>query len=162
MEFEDLCFRGFKYNVIGSAIKRSLIIEMEDQMNNDLDNKDFSRYQLFYIEAILNDSSFPQINKIRPIFNNISLDEFIELVDKVFAAEDYEVSQQFVYFLMLFRDMEHIQSYINSEKFTLDKLERLIIFVFGYCTMHEHSVDRVLDEILFFLDNKKMLDLALN
>ncbi len=123
---------------------------------------DFSRYQLFYIEAILNDSSFPLIHRIRPIFENITLDDFIDLVDKVFTAEDYEVTQQFVYFLMLFRDMEHIQRYINSEKFTLDKMERLIIFTFGYCTMHDHSIDRVLDEILFFLDKEKLLDLALH
>ena len=131
-------------------------------MDTEIIDQDFNRYQLFYIEAILNDSSFPQINKIRPIFSDISLDDFIALVEKVFSSEDYEVAQQFVYFLMLFRDMEHIQSYINSEKFTIDKLERLIMFTFGYCTMHDHSIDRVLDEILFFLDNKRLLDLALN
>ena len=131
-------------------------------MDKEIDDSNISRYQLFYLEAIMTDSSFPQINKIRPIFLNITLDEFIELVDKVFENDDYEVVQQFVYFLMLFRDMEHIQKYINSEKFTIDKLERLIMFIFGYCTMYEHSLDRVLDEILFFLDKKKLLELALN
>jgi hypothetical protein len=131
-------------------------------MDTEIIDKFFNNYQLFYIEAIMNDSSFPLIHKIKPIFSNISLDEFIELVDKVFAAEDPEVTQQFIYFLMLFRDMEHIQRYINSEKFTIDKLERLIMFTFGYCTMHDHSIDRVIDEILFFLDNKRLLDLALN
>ena len=131
-------------------------------MDTEIIDEDFNRYQLFYIEAILNDSSFPQINKIRPIFSNISLDDFIMLVDKVFSAEDPEVTQQFIYFLMLFRDMEHIQKYINSDQFTLDKLERLIMFTFGYCTMHDHSIDRVIDEILFFLDNKRLLDLALH
>ncbi len=130
-------------------------------METEVIDQDLNRYQLFYIEAILNDSSFPQISKIRPIFEHITLDDFIALVDKVFIAEDYEVTQQFVYFLMLFRDMQHIQDYINSEKFTIDKLERLLIFTFGYCTMHDHSIDRVLDEILFFLDNKKLLELAL-
>lgn len=135
---------------------------MENHMDDEFDDKDFNRYQLFYIEGILSDSSFPQINRIRPIFANITLDEFIKLVDKVFSAEDYEVAQQFVYFLMLFRDMKHIQDHINSDKFTIDKLERLLMFIFGYCTMYDHSIDRVLDEILFFLDNKKMLDLALN
>jgi len=131
-------------------------------MEKVFDDKDLNRYQLFYIEAILNDSSFPLVHKIKPIFDNITLDEFIELVDKVFSAEDYEVTQQFVYFLMLFRDMEHIQRYINSEKFTVDKLERLLIFVFGYCSMYDNSIDRVLDEILFFLDDKRLLDLATN
>ena len=135
---------------------------MVNQMETEIIDKDFNRYQLFYIEAIMNDSSFPQINKIRPIFENITLPDFVDLVDKVFSAEDYEVSQQFVYFLMLFRDMEHIQHYLNSTEFPLDKLERLIIFTFGYCSMHDHSIDRVLDEILFFLDNNRLLDLALN
>lgn len=130
--------------------------------DNVKEEKGIDRYQLFYVEAILNDSSFPQISKIRPVFENLSIDEFIELVDNIFAADDYELVQQFVYFLMLFRDMEHIQRYLNSEKFTVEKLERLLIFIFGYCTMYEHSIDRVLDEILFFLDNKKLLELALN
>lgn len=131
-------------------------------MDTDTTDKDFNRYQLFYLEAIMNDSSFPQISKIKPVFNNLTLDEFIELVDKIFASDDYEVVQQFIYFLILFRDMEHIQRYINSERFTIDKLERLIMFTFGYCALHDHSADRVLDELLFFLNNERLLDLALN
>lgn len=120
------------------------------------------KFQLFYTEAIMQDSSFPQINKIKPIFEKITLDEFIELVEKVFSEEDYELTQQFLYFLILFRDMKHIQDYINSEKFTLKMLERFIIFTFGYCTIHEHSTERVLDEILFFLNDERLLELALN
>jgi hypothetical protein len=120
------------------------------------------RFQLFYVEAIMNDSSFPQINRIRPIFQNLTIDEFIELVEKVFSSGDYELTQQFLYFLMLFRDMNHIPEYINSDKFTIDKLEKFIMFIFAYCTIHEHSTDRVLDEILFFLNRERLLDLALN
>lgn len=120
------------------------------------------RFQLFYTEAIMQDSSFPQINKIKPLFEKITLDEFIDLVERVFNEEDYELTQQFLYFLILFRDMKHIQEYINSEKFTLPMLERFIIFTFGYCTIHDHSTERVLDEILFFLNNERLLDLALN
>lgn len=123
---------------------------------------DIDMFHLFYVEAIMNDSSFPQINRIRPIFQDLTFEEFIELVDKVFSSEDYELTQQFLYFLMLFRDMTHIQQYINSGKFTLDKLEKFIMFIFGYCTIHEHSTDRVLDEILFFLDKERLLDLAIN
>jgi hypothetical protein len=100
--------------------------------------------------------------KIKPLFEKIKLDEFIDLVQKIFDEEDYELTQQFLYFLILFRDMKHIQEYINSEKFTLPMLERFIIFTFGYCTMHDHSTERVLDEILFFLNHERLLDLALN
>ena len=52
------------------------------------DNTEFSmngiqRFQLFYTEAIMQDSSFPQINKIKPLFEHITLDEFIDLVEKI-------------------------------------------------------------------------------
>ncbi len=134
---------------------------MEETTAN-LINNGIERFQLFYTEAIMQDSSFPQINKIKPVFEKITLDEFIELVDRIFREEDYELTQQFLYFLILFRDMKHLQDYINSEKFTLNMLERFIIFTFGYCTIHDHSTERVLDEILFFLNDERLLDLALN
>lgn len=134
-------------------------------MNNAAENvnlADLDKFQLFYTEAIMQDSSFPQINKIKPIFEKLSLDEFIEMVQRIFDEGEYELTQQFLYFLILFRDMVHIQDYINSEKFSIDMLERFIIFTFGYCSIHDHSTERVIDEILFFLNNERLLDLALN
>ncbi len=127
---------------------------------NEFEN--FNHFQLFYLEAIMQDSSFPQINKIKPLFESITLKEFIALVDQVLGKNDHELAQQFLYFLILFRDMPHIQSYINSEQFTIEKLERFIIFTYGYCTMHGHSTERIIDEILFFLNNDRLLDLALH
>ncbi len=123
---------------------------------------ELNRFQLFYLEAIMQDSSFPQISRIKPLFESITLEDFIALVDKVLSREDPELTQQFLYFLILFRDMPHIQSYINSDRFTIEKLERFIIFTYGYCTMHGHSTERIIDEILFFLSNERLLDLALN
>lgn len=135
---------------------------MEIESNTETGMNGIERFQLFYTEAIMQDSSFPQINKIKPIFEKITLADFIDMVNKVFNEEDYELTQQFLYFLILFRDMPHIQEYINSEKFTLSMLERFIIFTFGYCTIYDHSTERVLDEILFFLNDERLLDLALN
>lgn len=135
---------------------------MHGNTKADTSMNGIERFQLFYTEAIMQDSSFPQINKIKPVFEKLTLDEFIELVEKVFSEKDYELTQQFLYFLILFRDMKHIQEYINSDKFTLEMLERFIIFTFGYCTIHDHSTERILDEILFFLDDERLLDLALN
>lgn len=135
---------------------------MNETNNKSMTINDIDKFQIFYTEAIMQDSSFPQITRIKPIFENITLDEFIELVEKIFNEHDYELTQQFLYFLILFRDMKHIQDYINSERFTLEMLERFIIFTFGYCTIHEHSTERVLDEILFFLNDERLLDLAIN
>ncbi len=118
-------------------------------------------YHLFYVEAILQDSSLPQICKIRPIFEALTLDDFIALVDKVFDSNDYELTTQFLYFLLLFREMPHLQHYINSRKFSVEHLEKLIIFVFGFCSMHNHSTDRIIDEILYFLSTDRLLELVL-
>ena len=125
------------------------------------DSSYIDRYNLFYVEAIMHDSSFPQINRIRQIFENITIDEFIDMVNKTIQANDYEVMQQFLYFLLLFRDMKHIQDHINSEKFSVDMLERLVFFTYGYCSLYDHSTERIIDEILYFLDNDKLLELVL-
>jgi len=119
-------------------------------------------FQIFCNEMIFNDSLLPPVNKIRSIFEDIALDDFIEFVDKIFYSEDFELTQLFIYYIVLFSDMDHIQKYINSEKFTLDKLEQLILFTFGYCTMHDLSVDIIIDKILLFLDKGKLMELALN
>ncbi len=133
-----------------------------DNVAENINLTGLDKFQLFYTEAIMQDSSFPQINKIKPIFEKLSLDEFIEMVQRIFDEEEYELTQQFLYFLILFRDMTHIQDYINSEKFNIGMLERFIIFTFGYCSIHDHSTERVIDEILFFLNEERLLDLALN
>ncbi|MCL2154215.1 MAG: hypothetical protein FWH53_00985 [Leptospirales bacterium] len=119
-------------------------------------------FQVFFNEMILSDSLLPPVNKIRSIFEDITLDDFIEFVDKIFYSEDFELTQLFIYYIVLFSDMDHIQKYINSEKFTLDKLEQLILFTFGYCTMYDLSVDIIIDKILLFLDKSKLMELALN
>ena len=123
---------------------------------------DTDYYQIFYGEAISRDSSFPQICRIKPIFERLSLDDFTVLVDKIFESDDYEITTQFLYFLLLFRDMPHLQEYINSDTFSISYLEKLIIFTYGFCTIHDQSTDRIIDDILYFLSNDRLLDLALN
>jgi hypothetical protein len=130
--------------------------------NNNADARKIDYFHLFYVEAIMQDTAFPQINKIKPIFESLTLDEFIDLVEKIFATNDYDVTTQFLYFLLLFRDMPHLQHYINSDKFSIGNLEKLIIFVYGFCTLHDHSTDRIIDEILYFLTNERLLDLVIN
>ncbi|MBP7735752.1 MAG: hypothetical protein KA369_07255 [Spirochaetes bacterium] len=131
-------------------------------MEHDKDEiHEIDYYELFYVEAILSDSSFPQFSKIKPIFEQLSLDDFITFVDKIISADNYELTTQFFYFLLLFRDMPHLQEYINSKRFCTEHLEKFIIFTYGFCTMHNHTTDRIIDEILYFLSNERLLDLVL-
>jgi len=128
----------------------------------NIKNTEIDRYRIFYVEAVMSDSAFPEIGKIKPLFENISFDEFYKLLSDVFETGDYEIAQQFLYFLMLFRDMEHIQEYMNSSEFSITFLEKFIIFTYGYCTINGHSTERVIDEILYFLSNDKLLELVVS
>ncbi len=126
------------------------------------ENIQVDKFHLFYVEALMQDSSFPQICRIKPIFEDMTRHEFIDIIARMVETNDYELTQQFLYFLLLFRDMEHLQEYINSEDFTLEMLEKLMVFVYGYCTIHDHSTERIIDEILYFLENERLLELVLH
>ncbi len=136
---------------------------MANEHSNDIFTEaGFSKFQLFYIEAAMNDSSLPMLNRVRPIFEKMSFEEFITLTEKVFRADDYELTQQFFYFLILFRDMKHLQDYINSPDFPAEILEKFIIFTFGYCGMHDASTENIMDDILFFLNRDRLFELTMN
>jgi hypothetical protein len=118
-------------------------------------------YQLFCSEAMTQDSSIPQIYKIQHIFEAMTIDDFTELAEKIFATNDYDLTSQFLYFLLLFRDMPHLQNYINSNRFSLDYFERFVIFVVGFCSMHELSTEWIIDRVLYFISGDRLLDLVL-
>lgn len=119
------------------------------------------KYQLFYTEAIMPASVIPCINRIKTIFENMSLDEFIDLINTIMAKNDHETFNVFLYYVILFRKMKNMQSFINSDKFDTGMLEKLILFTHGYCTIHGYTLERVLDEILYFIDSKRLLELIL-
>ena len=135
---------------------------MKDEHSNDIFSEaGFSKFQLFYVEAMMHDSSSPFLNRVKDIFENISKDEFFELTEKAMKSDDYELSQQFFYFLILFRDMKHIQEYINSGQFTIETLERFIIFTFGYFNLHDNTTESIIDEVLYFISREKLFELII-
>jgi hypothetical protein len=123
---------------------------------------EYDHFRIFCSEVLANESGFPQINRIKPIFEKLTLDEFMGLADKVFEKEDYDLTTQFFYFLLLFRDMPHLQQYINSPRFSTAYLEKFIIFVYGFCALHEQTTGHILDEILYFLSSERLLELSVN
>lgn len=122
----------------------------------------YDHFRIFCSEVLANDSGFPQINRIKPIFEKITIDEFMDLVEKVFEKKDYDLTTQFFYFLLLFRDMTHLQEYINTPRFNASYLEKFLIFVYGFCALHEQSTGHILDEILYFISSERLLELAMN
>ena len=75
---------------------------------------------------------------------------------------DHDLFQQFLYYLLLFRDMNHLQTYINSDKCGIEIIEKLMFFSYGYCTLYNYSTERILDELLYFISIERILDLVLN
>lgn len=121
----------------------------------------FNKFQLFYVEAILNDSSLPMLNRVQSIFEKMTGDEFVVLVDKIRKADDYELYQQFFYFLILYRDMENIQEYMNRDSFPIEMLEKFVIFTFGYFSKHDNTTENIFDEVLFFIKRERLFDLTM-
>jgi hypothetical protein len=121
-----------------------------------------NKYQLFYTEAIMPASVIPSISRIKSIFENLSLDDFIDLINTIMSSNDHETFNIFLYYVILFRKMKHMQSFINSEKFDTGMLEKLILFTHGYCTIYGYTLERILDEILYFIDNRRLLELTIN
>jgi hypothetical protein len=126
------------------------------------DSPGYEHYRLFCKEILVNDSGFPQINSIKPIFEKLAFDEFIGFSEKILEAENYDLMTQFFYFLLLFRDMPHLQKYINSGKFNIAYLEKFIIFVNGFCSLHEQTTGRIIDDVLYFISRERLLDLVMN
>ena len=120
------------------------------------------QFRLFCKEVLVHGSGFPQINRIKPIFEKLTLDEFIGLTEQIFKTEDYDLTTQFFYFLLLFRDMPHLQEYINSKKFSTEQLEKFIIFVNGFCSLHEQETGRIIDEVLYFISRERLLELVMH
>ncbi|MCP4136708.1 MAG: hypothetical protein GY754_37410 [bacterium] len=118
-----------------------------------------NKYRLFYAEAVLCDSPIPPVEKVKEIFLNLSLDEFIDMIKNMLKENDHETFQLFLYYVLIFRDMKNIQDYINSPKFDNDSLEKLIMFVYGYCMLHDYTTERILDEILYFINEERLLDI---
>ena len=114
---------------------------------------------MFY-GRIIAENSFPRINEIEQLFKNIQEDEFIELAHKAMISMDHEITQQLLYFVILFRDMPHINKYVNSEKIDTAFIEQLVMFSYSYVMLYDYSIEKVIDDMLSFIQDEKLLKLV--
>ncbi len=120
------------------------------------------KFELFYARAILNNPVIPPVEDIKALFAELSRDEFISIIKKTLEKNDDDSFKLFLYYIILFRDMKHIQEYINSKEFSNELLENLVMFTYGHCSLSGYTTERILDEILYFLSNDRLLDLAIS
>ncbi|MCP4129467.1 MAG: hypothetical protein GY754_00485 [bacterium] len=119
------------------------------------------KYQLFHTEAIMHGSSVPPFSRIRAIFSNLSQEEFIDIATSITEKDASDTLNLFLYYIILFRDMENIQRFINCPEFGINLLEKLIVFAYGYCFLYDYTPEHVLDEMLSFVSEERFLELAI-
>lgn len=117
-------------------------------------------YNLFYSKITNDVNFFPRISELYELFSNINEDDFIELAKAVMASGE-DVSKQFFYFVILFRNMKNIRLFINSDKADFKLTEHLVMFGYSYCVFYDYSLEYVLDNMLSFINDKKLLALIL-
>ncbi len=118
-------------------------------------------YHKFLFETSLDKSLMPHINRVRTYFESMNENQMIDLIQCAMDQKDHEEFQLFLYYLLLFRDNKNIQNFINSERLSISLLEKIVIYIFGFCTMNDLSTEIIFDEFLFFIDQKKLLELLI-
>ncbi|MBN1501019.1 MAG: hypothetical protein JW982_12735 [Spirochaetes bacterium] len=119
-------------------------------------------YHKFLFETSLDKSLIPQITKIQIYFENMDIEDMINLIISAMEQDDHENFQSFLYYILLFRDSEKIQKMINSDLLSITLLEKIVIYIFGFCTMNDLSTEIIFDEFLFFIDQNKLLNLLIS
>ena len=118
-------------------------------------------FEAEYLAYLFNTTSMPPISQLKPLFENATKEQFVALVTEMTAGQHRDLFEYFLYYLVLFRDMNNIQNYINDDDVPIDVVERLILYTHGHCALRGFSVEDVLDEILYFIKPERLLQLLL-
>ncbi|MFW5807747.1 MAG: hypothetical protein ACOCWH_01695, partial [Spirochaetota bacterium] len=101
------------------------------------------------------------INRIRDILLNYSSEEFNGFVRLVLDSHDFNLFEQFVYYLTLFKDFAEIQAHITNDKVSVEVLEHILLYTYARASLNNVPEDQALDRILIFIEQDKYLDLLL-
>lgn len=102
----------------------------------------------------------PDLKRIREVFHNASDDEYVAFADFLVSGNQTERFKFFMYYILLFRDDQRVQGIINSDRVSVGMLEHLVLYAYGYAVMKKIPPDRVLDDILYFLSEERLLELC--
>lgn len=104
----------------------------------------------------------PDLKKIRDVFVKATGEEYLEFTRFLVRGNQADRFKLFMYYLLLFRDDQKIQGIINSEQVSIEMLEHLVLYSYGYAIMKKITPDNVLDDILYFLSDDKLLSLCID
>lgn len=118
-------------------------------------------FEADYLRHLFDESSMPPLSHLAPLFEKATKQEFITLIKEMTEKNDRELFDYFLYYLVLFRDMTNIQSYLNDDDVPIEIVERLIMYSHGHCALKGLPVESVLDEVLYFIRPARLLKILL-
>jgi hypothetical protein len=119
------------------------------------------KYIQTYLESVMNQSVLPKFHAIHDLFSSMSREEFLDTIDTIMKTTDRDSFLMLLYYIIIFRDLEIVQTTFNDPNTPIDLLEKLVMFAMGHCSLQGYTTERVLDEILSFISKDKMLDLIM-
>lgn len=102
------------------------------------------------------------INRIRDIITHFTEEQFRGFIGLVIDSKDYQLFEQLVYYLTLFKDLEEIQNFLSNEKISIDVLEHILMFTYARASLSGVPEDQALDNILIFINQEKYIELMLH
>jgi hypothetical protein len=120
------------------------------------------KYILLYLDSVTNGESLPEFRKLKDLFSSMDQKEFLQTIETVMGATDRSSFTMLLYFIIIFRDLDIVKNTLNAPSTSIDILEKLVMFAMGHCHLQGYTTERILDEILNFVSDEKLLDLILN
>ena len=115
-----------------------------------------------FCSSITNETNiFPRMNEIRELLLSMDEQDFVELRNAIVSSKNDDILRQFLYFIVLCRDMESVRNYVNSSKTDTTLIEQIVMFSYSYVVLYDYSLEYVIDNLLSFISHDKLLQLIL-
>ncbi len=113
----------------------------------------------FGLERVLESSSMPPLLEVRKVFATATPAEFADYTQYLITSNRKRQFEEFLYYILLFRDDILVQKLLNDGEIPVAIIEYLVMYSFGYALEKQGNPDRVMDDLLYFLSQERLLAL---
>lgn len=101
------------------------------------------------------------IHTLMKFFIGLDEDEFNFCISEILKNDTPEVFDQLVYYLTLFREIPQVQALLGNNNLSIEILEHMILFSYTRANVTQSAPEDALDNVVFFLNQDRYLDLLL-
>jgi hypothetical protein len=114
----------------------------------------------FSLERVLESSSMPPLSEVRNVFATATTEDFAEYTVHLVSHNRKRQFEEFLYYMLLFRDDTVLQKLLNDGEIPVAILEYLVLYSYGYALEKQGNPDRIMDDLLYFLSQERLLALV--